>query len=375
MKITILIGNGFDLRMGIASSFMSAKKHYESLEKKDPVLSAFQQSLKNDGEYWSDFELALGRYTSQFGDENQNAFISCLDDFSVELEKYLLSEEEKIDYPLCEEEIKKEFMRSLTQYDQELERKYRNELNSILISADRVAFQFISFNYTKILDKCLELSFNENNIVGSHIKNSARINHNIDSQIIHIHGSLPGPIIMGVDNESQIEQGKWSKQKRFLQRIAKPMMNARAGTLVDNEAANTINQSNIICIFGMSLGDTDKTWWKLIGQGLKAPDHRLIIFGHNSDFTGMELTHQKRFTLEDEIKDRFMDLAEIANADRSFIEDRIFVYINSSLFNINLVELTEQKKKIDGIEKEARKKELEAAFEKYQKISELTTTA
>ena len=39
-----------------------------------------------------------------------------------------------------------------------------------------------------------------------------------------------------------------------------------------------INQSNIIYIFGMSLGDTDKIWWERIKEWLeKSSDNRLII--------------------------------------------------------------------------------------------------
>ena len=372
MKITFLVGNGFDMRMGIASSYKSVEKHYIRITKKDKTLQEFQQSLKENGQYWSDFEIAIGKYTSHFNNEDQRKFILCLDDFTIELEKYLMSEEERVDFSLCAKDIKENFVRSITSYDGELERKYRNQLNSILANSDTVVFKFISFNYTHLLDKCLELSFDEKSTVGSHVRSGTRYNHTVDNRVIHIHGELPGPIIMGVDNPSQIENEAWSKQKRFLQSIAKPSMNSRAGSLVDNEATDIINQSSIICVFGMSLGDTDKTWWKLIGKWLVSSDHRLIIFGHNSELTVMELTHQRRFILEDELKDRFMDLAEISNSERAVIEDRIFVYINSSLFNTNLVNLTEQKKSAEGHRAETDISKFKATYED-QTQTELAT--
>lgn len=371
MQITFLIGNGFDMRMGIASSYKAAEEHYAQLKKTDEDLKKFQKSLSDNGEYWSNFELATGKYTAEFDENAQAKFQKCLDDFTIELANYLAEEEKKIDYSLCEEEIKKEFFRSISSFDNELERKYRNQLDNIIKTGEVIFFRFVSFNYTHILDECLKLSFKDGTVVGSHKKNSTIYNHGVKKDVIHIHGSLPGPIIMGVDNTNQIENKAWAGQKRFKQKIIKPSMNERAGSLVDADTANTINNSSIICVFGMSLGDTDKTWWKHIGEWLLKADRRLIIFAHKSNLSERELTHPKRFTLEDEIKDQFMDLAEISSTNRAIAEDRIYVYINSELFNINLVELTEEKKKTAEIEKEVNLKAITALYEVNQKEAEL----
>ena len=343
MQITFLIGNGFDMRMGIASSYKSAEEHYTKLKKTDEDLKKFQKSLSKNGEYWSNFELATGKYTAEFGESEQGIFQKCIDDFIVELTSYLSQEEGKIDYTLCKEEIKKEFFRSVSSYAGELANKYKNQLNSIITIADHLTIRFISFNYTHILDECLKLSFVDGNSFGSHNYNGARYNHSVNREVIHIHGALPGPIIMGVDNPTQIANKTWASQKRFRQKAVKPSMNERAGLLVDTDALKTINKSSIICVFGMSLGDTDKTWWTTIGAWLKSDNHRLIIFAHNSKISEKDLTYSKRFELEDIEKDHFMDLAGISETDRGIIEDRIFVYINSGLFNINLVELTKEK--------------------------------
>lgn len=373
MRITFLIGNGFDMRMGIASSYKSVEAHYIGLNKSSKTLQEFQKALSYNGEYWSNFELGIGKYTAHFDVGDQQSFNACLEDFTTELGTYLQAEEEKVDFALCDKEIKEEFVRSIKNFDGELERSYREQLSNILATGDAVEFKFISFNYTHLLDKCLELSFDEKTVVGSHVRNSTRYNHIVNTKVIHIHGELPEPIITGVDNPSQIENEAWAKQSRFLQRIAKPSINARYGALVDNEASKAIKESHIICLFGMSMGDTDKTWWKLIGQWLSSPDHRLVIFAHKSDLVGKILTLPRRFILEDEFKDKFLDLAEISNTDRPVIENRIFVNINSSLFNVNLVELTTRIKATAEIENEAKVKEFTAELEKHQKILELAS--
>jgi len=371
MNVTFLIGNGFDMRMGIASSYKSVEDHYIGLERTDKTIKAFQQSLKEQGEYWSDFELAIGKYTALFNDDDQQSFISCLEDFTMELVEYLQSEEDKVDFSLCDKEIKEEFWRSIKSFDDELGPAYKKQINGILATGEAVVFRFISFNYTHLLDKCLETAFDAKTIVGSHAIGNTSYNHTVNKHVIHIHGELPGPVLMGVDNGGQIEKEVWAKQRRFIQSMAKPLMNERFGSLVDVETLNTINRSNVICLFGLSMGETDHTWWKSIGNWLNDQNHRLVIFGHISKLEGRSLTIQRRFRLEDDIKDRFMDLAEIGASDRSEIESRIFVYINSTLFNINLVELTTKKRK--AAEKESEAKEIEVLSEKYKKKSELAT--
>ena len=371
MDITFLIGNGFDIRMGIASAYKKVEAHYIGLDKTDPCLQSFQQSMSNNGDHWSNFESAIGQYTIEFSDDGQSDFQICLNDFTDELIQYLEAEEAKVDYDLCSEEIQKEFFRSISEYDADIAAKYRNELHAIIAKNGGVNFRFISFNYTRILDQCLQRSFDEKTVVGKHVMNNTNYNHLVDRNVFHIHGCLPGPIILGVDNTNQISNKKWADQRRFQQKIAKPAMNARAGSLIDSDVSRTIKGSNIICIYGMSLGETDKTWWKLIGSWLYASDHRLIIYGHNSNYSRTAFTHQRQFTIQDELIDRFLDMAEIPEKDKSTLENKIFAVINPDLFNINLVDLTQQKKKIDNIEKEARKKELMVAYDKHQKLSEV----
>ena len=120
-------------------------------------------------------------------------------------------------------------------------------------------------------------------------------------------------------------------------------MNDRFGTLVDEEATSIINQSKIICIYGMSLGETDKKWWKLIGQWIRRLEHYLIIYYYDNNISSAELTLQQRFDIEDQVRERFLELAEIKTEDQASIVEKLLVCINANLFNMNLVELTNKK--------------------------------
>lgn len=48
----------------------------------------------------------------------------------------------------------------------------------------------------------------------------------------------------------------------------KPRLNLERGDLVENETLQLIAQSNIICIYGMAMGQTDAIWWKAIAEWL-----------------------------------------------------------------------------------------------------------
>ena len=346
MNITFLVGNGFDIRMGIRSSYKDIETYYKDLVKPYECIKQFQDELKEKGEFWSDFEKALGEYTKQFQDDRQDDFQQCIDDFTEELIKYLQNEEIKINYELCAEKIKAEFFHSISKYDSDIPTKYRNVLNEIINKEGTVVFRFVSFNYTHILDECLRLTFKDNNVVGKHALNGSYRDHTVNTSVLHIHGEVPGPIIMGVDNQNQILNSTWASQRRFLQKYSKPEVNARAGVLADEAAINLINNSQIICIYGMSLGETDLTWWKHIGNWLRQSRRRLIIFSYYSDYSKDELTYPHRFALEENVMDRFFDLAGIQDAEKGSFEDKIIVIINTNLFNINLVQLSEKTIKI-----------------------------
>ncbi len=80
----------------------------------------------------------------------------------------------------------------------------------------------------------------------------------IDKTVLHIHGSLADKkIVPGVNDERQIT----NKEK--------------ARTIIDN--------SSIICIFGMSIGATDQAWWQYIAKWLQNDKaRRLVIFAKDN---------------------------------------------------------------------------------------------
>ena len=96
MKITYLIGNGFDLNMKMKTGYKDFLKYYLRQKSKDVFINKVKLEIKQNLDNWSDLEISLGKFSSKFN--NQQTFISFIDDICINLAKYLRKEEEKYDF-------------------------------------------------------------------------------------------------------------------------------------------------------------------------------------------------------------------------------------------------------------------------------------
>lgn len=98
---------------------------------------------------------------------------------------------------------------------------------------------------------------------------------------------------------------------------------------------DSIKKSKIICIFGMSLGETDLTWWEQIAAWLQQdPKNQLVIFNWLSDWNPA-LPHIF-LKNEEDIWKHFFRLTSFPESEQETFESRIQVIPNSNLFKIKL---------------------------------------
>ena len=99
MNITFLIGNGFDIGMGLHSKFSDYFSQYvEESKDKDRIFKEFADEIDENRTEWSYFEKKLGEYTEHFTVDTQDKYKTQLRDFEVGFIKYLRGEEEKLSY-------------------------------------------------------------------------------------------------------------------------------------------------------------------------------------------------------------------------------------------------------------------------------------
>lgn len=82
-----------------------------------------------------------------------------------------------------------------------------------------IQFNFINFNYTEILDNLIKQIVNDTFRYNN--SRSVRIN----KSIIHIHNRINEPLIMGVDNLSQIKNKDFIANQTVLKSLIKQEMN------------------------------------------------------------------------------------------------------------------------------------------------------
>lgn len=89
MNITFLIGNGFDLNLGLATAYSDFVKYYKETDAEKNVLIKFRQDISDNEAHWSAAEIEMGRYTGTFKTGQGEAFSECHTDFCKHLATYL----------------------------------------------------------------------------------------------------------------------------------------------------------------------------------------------------------------------------------------------------------------------------------------------
>ena len=299
MNVTFLIGNGFDINLGLDTRYSDFVKVYKNMPANQEVIKKFRKNISENSELWADAEIALGEYTNNFKAGEGALFSECKEDFCVELSRYLKNQELRIEYDISKEAIQKAFLNlnKITNPFPTLERDLLNRTYQSHLS-EPVKFNFINFNYTKTLDMCIKTICNIPNIWGTHMYNSRIIDHKICQEVIHVHGTVDKEMILGVNDKSQIlnteifncEDGEI--YERFL---IKQLANNSYMENTDLKAASLMQGSNILYIYGMSIGETDKLWWDRICKWLDSDEHRHLII-HNFNMPPKGIT-QVRYQL------------------------------------------------------------------------------
>ena len=105
MNRLVIIGNGFDINLGMKTRYQDFYKYYIAQLSSDIVVEDLKNSIedsiysasnksKNDSIDWSDMELGFGEYTKRF--DNEADAITAYYDLKDHLSDYLKAEEDKI---------------------------------------------------------------------------------------------------------------------------------------------------------------------------------------------------------------------------------------------------------------------------------------
>ena len=158
MNITFLIGNGFDRNLGLKTTYADFIKYYKNTKGATKILEKFRNYINDNEELWRNAEIALGKYTNEFESGNGMAFSECHQDLCEHLVEYLKKEEKRLSFDSSIEKVLSAF-KNIINPESPFPTQERDIIRGIFntFKSEDYNFDFICFNYTSTLDKCLEI--------------------------------------------------------------------------------------------------------------------------------------------------------------------------------------------------------------------------
>lgn len=336
MKTVFLIGNGFDKKHGLKTGYDDFRNYYKGLDalNQDKDILAFISRVETEelaDDRWSDLEIALGLHTDVFKGENMvDDAIDFHDKLSFAIFEYLKIQGSELK---MSEGMQTQFHKYLAVPEGD-RRLTPDEIGALFRFNEQWKntspwdVKIITFNYTNSIERFCKFSAKEINV------GTRRNRPVILSNIEHIHGYHDNRQIIGVNDESQIVN-KSLHGTDAMDWYVKPKNNLTNGEGCQQKCLNWINQANVICVFGLSYGQTDLIWWQsVIDRMLKDSNTRLLLFVYDdkNKFNNNQSAHKNRFKQRE--KERFIKASgkQLTDSQITTLKGRIFVGYNTNLF-------------------------------------------
>lgn len=334
MNITFLIGNGFDLNLGLDTRYSDFLKDYLQDNPKDnEEIKSFKTDIRKQQSenstpaenLWVNAELAFGHYTDDIVKQGKKAdsFSRRRIDFGRKLATYLQKQEKRV----CVEENEQAFVDGI--------RHFRSGLTEVQNDAVKrsydlfdggCTFNFLVFNYTCIIDRFIEAVRKRKIQLGTRVYRNSTYDNSF-GKTIHVHGTTRKDMVFGVNDESQIENMTLFEDNSpfYLNSFIKQKTNKGNEAQTDEKAHEVIKTSSFIYIYGMSIGATDKIWWQRIVERMKVQPHaHVFIYCH--DVPQDTLIKEGRWFYEEAKKNQ---LLAFADGDNSALKSRIHIVDNN----------------------------------------------
>lgn len=295
MNITFMIGNGFDINLGLKTSYHSFLQHYRHPASTDTAaILRFKEMIDRNLDKWSDVELALGACTQHFtGERGSDEFFECYDDIFDSLARYLSQAEQRLNS--CKPETLGEgVLHALNTWEQGFRTQRKARIDQALIQhSGGYHYHFLVFNYTRTVDRCLA-ALPQPHKTGARIHNGNTYANSV-GETVHVHGFTDRDMILGVNDRSQIADHDIFANRLIFDtdRLIKIAANRLYEENTDETAHQLLRESHLLYIYGMSLGDTDQLWWQRIEELMhQRPKLHVIIYSHDAP---QDQLHYTRF--------------------------------------------------------------------------------
>ena len=335
MNITYLIGNGFDISCGLKTKYPDFLNNYLTSTEDDKDVCFLKGRINENLSTWADAEYAFGQLTQCIVDPKK--FTKCFNHFLDNMAQYFSDEQKRMKYVDIKAAEIKQITNGLMRFQSTLCEESRKIVSDCIKDLDCYSYSlnFLVFNYTevfeKVLYKCIprktrNIDFLDINEQPCHCK--------IDT-FEYAHGSLKSlPLIFGVNDAEQIDLTVLRKNREITHTLIKPIENEATRALAFARCKEALKKSDIICLYGMSLGATDSMWWNMIIEWMAANvKANLIIHYWDPAFRGAGAG--TLIKARDLYKGKFIGNAKTSIHMQKSLTDRIHVVLNANPFHIS----------------------------------------
>lgn len=325
MNVTFLIGNGFDINLGLKTRYTDFYDLYIKSNKErdeNDSIKKFCNIIENDERYetWADFEAAFAK--NAFGTEIDVREI--LADFTVKFANYLKTQTQLCDYG--HKDLIEQFVHFLLKGYTNLENRDKKNIERSYKKHEGEAarFNFVNFNYTDTLEILVDI-VKEKYIIKS---------------IINIHGKLNENIIIGIDSIDQFEDGDLKNNESVERYCVKCVINDLMGNSdIEKKFIEIIESSTIVYAYGISFGKSDQSRWKVITEWMKKDlSNKLVIYKYGVDYKKYDVAYSlKRLDRIDEYKDEYLEILGFEKDEFEYYRDQIFVLDSTDVLQFKLI--------------------------------------
>ena len=306
-----------------------------------PSQSSFDSKVNEDSlaklafsDMWSDLELAWGKASSHPFFTDPESYLDIKYDLEANLQCYLQAQNERI--TITEKEAMR-FGEGLTSFWKGCNNVEIGTIFDILSTSGTLVYNIVSYNYTNVLQELFKKLTKLHDFTANH--SNVRP---VKGTFYYVHGNIGQGVKLGVDRTEQITNEEFRKNEEVASACVKTVMHEIEGSNRQERIQSLINDSSILCVFGMSLGLTDQTWWKLIAKQLQNNQKAILMLFEREDLYGTEtpyvmLPYIKRST------ERFFKASGIEDKEiKERIKKQILVVYNSNIFDQEDIQIKEE---------------------------------
>ncbi|MBR4828532.1 MAG: bacteriophage abortive infection AbiH family protein [Muribaculaceae bacterium] len=322
MRIVYIIGNGFDLSLGLKTKYSDFYNYLN--QKKEECSSQLKELLKevkSDCELWSKMEIAFGLYTKNL--KTVQELKDLYGELNVYFNEYLLKEEARFKPNW---KMRYKCVSDILQPDKYLNDSERQTFRAFVGDDDlRYRKTVISLNYTRTFEQLI-------NVKSPVVQAAFNIRAFGKPKIIHVHGELNQDIVLGVNDIEQIANEEFRNDQLAKEILIKEQSNQCMGYTRHSDCERLIKKANLIVLHGTSLGETDQRWWNLIGQQLTKRKFFCIFYFFRIEHD----IKLKQFIAEEKRKEKESIMKKLGFNDPATYPDdldqRLYIIPNAKLF-------------------------------------------